>query len=71
LISLARDGELSIDWVTGSLTDDESSQIEAEILFAIDAGEKSLQSAYERLEKKYPMSLLRMVEAVIKNEVEV
>jgi len=70
LIGLAREGELSLERITESFDDSERGEIEAEILFAIDAGENSLQSAHARLNKKYPMSLLRMVEAVIKIEVD-
>lgn len=69
LIRLATEGELSLEQITASMSEDESSEVEAEILFAIDTGEKSLKSVSTRLGGKYSMSLLRMIQAAIKTEV--
>jgi len=69
LIRLATEGELSLEQITASMAEDESSEVEAEILFAIDTGEKSLKSVSTRLAGKYSMSLLRMIQAAIKTEV--
>ena len=69
LIALARAGQLSVDTVTAELNEDQQQEIEAEILFAIDTDEKTLQPVFERLEGKYPLSLLRIVQAAVKREV--
>jgi len=69
LIRLATEGELSLEQITASMSEDECSEVESEILFAIDTGEKSLKSVSARLGGKYSMSLLRMMQAAIKTEV--
>ena len=68
LAALARDGELSLERITASLSEDECGEIEAEILFALEAGEQSLKAVSERLGGKYPVSLLRVMQAAIRTE---
>ena len=69
LVALARDGELSLERITSSLSEDECGEIEAEILFALETAEQSLKPVSERLGGKYPMPLLRMMQAAIRTEV--
>ncbi len=71
LIALARKGDLSLDAITAGLSDAESGEIEAEILFAIDAGEQSLAPVAERLGGKYAIPLLTMMHAAIRMEVDI
>ena len=68
LAALARDGELSLERITATLSEDECGEIEAEILFALEAGEQSLKPVSERLGGKYPVSLLRVMQAAIRTE---
>ena len=46
--ALARDGELSLERITATLSEDECGEIEAEILFALEAGEQSLKPGITR-----------------------
>lgn len=69
LVGLARDGEITLDTITAGYTEEQCGEIESEVLFAIDSGEASLKQVHDRLEGKYPMALLRMVQAAIKTEV--
>ena len=68
LVALARNGQLSIETITSGLNEEQQQEIEAEILFAIDAGEQSLQPVSERLGGRYSLSLLRVVQAAVKCE---
>ena len=68
LVALARDGELSLERITNTLSEDECGEIEAEILFALETEEQSLKPVSERLGGKYPMPLLRMMQAAIRTE---
>lgn len=68
LVALARDGQLTIETITAELSEAQQQEIEAEILFAIDTDEQSLQPVSERLGGRYSLSLLRVVQAVVKNE---
>ncbi len=69
LIALAKEGDLPLDRIASVFDEDERNELEAEILFAIDTGEQSLKPVHERLDGKYPMALLRLVQAAIKTEV--
>ena len=71
LVALARSGDISLDSITAELTEDECGEIEAEILFALETGEKSLEPIAERLGGKYPIVLLKMIHAVIRTEVDI
>lgn len=71
LIALAHMGELSVDAITAGMSEDEIGEIESEILFAIDTGEQSMQQASVRLGEKYPVSVLTMMHAAIRTEVDV
>ncbi len=71
LIALALKGDLSLDVITADLSEDDAAEIEAELLFAIDTGETSMESVAERLSGKYPISLLTMMHAAIKTEVDI
>ena len=68
LVALAKEGKLSLEVVTASLTTEQQDELEAEILFSIDSDEKSLKPVFERLEGRYPMPLLRMMHQLVKNE---
>ena len=71
LIALARIGELDHDAITAGFSEQECSELEAEILFSIDAGEKSLEPAFERLNGKYTMWVLKLMHASISSELHV
>ncbi len=69
LIALAREGELGLDRITAALPEEQREELEAEILFAIDTGEKSLKPVHGRLKAKYSMGFLRLLQTAIKAEV--
>ena len=71
LIALARTGKLYLDAITVGFSEQECSELEAEILFSIDAGEQSLEPAFERLKGKYSMQVLKLMHATISAELHV
>jgi len=67
LIALASDGRLTLDAITSHLSEEQQQEIEAELLFAIDTGEQSLQPVSESLGGKYSLSFLRVMQSAIKS----
>ena len=68
LIALSRQGGLGMEKIAESLSDEERSNLEAEVLFLMDTGDYSLSTVYEHFDRKYTKEFLRLVQMAMKSE---